>query len=235
MGHGRRRRLCALIATGCVVAGCGSGESQNAQSAHAVLAASRELQETISHDAAASAAAVRQLLAHVNADCPGVLANAARDGGPLREEAFQAVELARGQVTDPARRRFARILAGLRFSDPGMTREAQEAARAYVLHAAIPTPDVCAYARAFIRAGGLSTPPGTGRLLAAQRAAEEASFTSPPLLRAPTLRTTLEQYESAAERRRREARENETLNGAPAHAFVRNAEALQRELGLRST
>jgi hypothetical protein len=200
-----------------------------------LLAASRELQETTSHDAAASAAAVERLLADVHADCPWMLAKAPHDGGPLRGEAFEAVELARRQVTDQALRHFAGILAGLRFSDPRVTREAHEAARADVLHAAIPTPDLCADARAFIRSGGMNTPPGTRSLLSAERAAEEATFTSPPFVTGPTLRTTLQRYEGAAERRRREAQEQEALNGAPAHAFVRSAEALQRELGLAPT
>jgi hypothetical protein len=241
MGRVGHAVLGALLAAVCAVSGCGSSESLDERSGRAFVAALQSVEESRSRDAKAGEAVVVRLLARVRASCPGVLFHAPLDGGELRREAFDAIEIARRQGNRPASKRFTRIVSALRFSEPEISREVQEAVRADSLRTAMALPDICADARAFMRSHGKLTPPGTRRLFAEEHVFEEAEplapvpLSSPAITPADTLLAILQRYESPAERRRRAVRERENLDGAPAREFVRNGERLLRELGLPSS
>ena len=234
-GHGS---LCALIAAVCAVAGCGSSESLDERSGRMFVAALQSVEQTRGRDVRGGEAMVLRLLAGVRASCPGVLAHAPHHGGVLAREAFDAIEIARRRGLRSATERFTRTVGRLHFSEPELTHELREAVRADSIRAAMPAPDICADARAFMRSHGKRTPPGTRRLFNEEQAFEEAWPSGPLRLDSSaippghTLLALQQRYESPAERRRRTIQEREDLNGAPARELLRDDERLRRELGL---
>lgn len=237
MRSGGRIVGCALLAGACACAGCGAsgaGPGQDARSARAYLAAELVLETAEQGMQARQEEAARRLIARVRADCPEVLAHAPAGGGPLRGEAFDAVEIARRAPVVAALRRFASAIADLRFGSPALTSELRLQSRAVSMRAAISQPDICADARAFVHSGGRLEPVGTARLMTEREAVEGADERAGGHAQQALL-ATIDRYESEAERRRRAAETHAAFNGPPAHAFVRESEELLRALGMPST
>jgi hypothetical protein len=235
--------VCALAIV-CAAAGCGSGESSGARTAHAYLAAVDAAETATREEQDKAQAEAHALIARVALDCPGVLADGR--GNPLREEAVDALEIARRRPSVWILRRFAETVSRLHFEDPRATKELGEDARSAVATAALRLPDLCADARAWVRSPAWSRaasdgPPGTERLKQAVAAAEPEPTWLPlavPYMKVPpgeSLYSLRRRYETRAEREAREARNREPADSPVARWFVRDMEELERTLGLSPT
>jgi hypothetical protein len=225
-----------IVITAWVAAGCGSGESPDARAAHAYIAALDVAETTTAAERARANAAGEALIVRVARGCPGVLHGIAGTGGALREEATDALMIARHEQAAETGRRFLATMRPLSFAHTTRaTQELRNYAAAISARLALSPPDLCADARAYARSGGKRVAPGTIRAEEAEEAATE--WLCMPAFpeggcEGESLQALVERFESATERRAREARRKEDLDGAPARAFAHEQADLVHALGL---
>jgi hypothetical protein len=234
--------LCALVAV-CAACGCGSGESPEARTAHAWLAAVDAAETATRGKQDEAQAEAHALIAEVAHNCPGVLADGRAD--PLREEAADALEIARRRPSAGILPHFAATVGHLHFDDPRATQELREDERSAIATAALALPNLCADAHAWVRAPASSTaaqggPPGTERVekeVAAARPGPTWLPLAAPHLVPPgeSLYSLRRRYETPAERRTREAHFKAPADSPAARWFVHDLEELDRDLGLSPT
>jgi hypothetical protein len=223
----RRLGIAALAATAPWLLACGGSPhagSRDSISTHAYAVALEQLQSGERAERQAKAASAQRLIARVAARCQDLLADAPQTEGPIREETFEAVALARRATVKAVLERFIARVAHLRFNDAGAAGEVAHDRLAVSLELAGAPPNVCADARAY-RAFRRSVPRGTARLRA-QTAAVEA------LVSAGVVGEALWARADAADRRRLVARPSAAGQEADQGDGLAEAFALQRALGL---
>lgn len=228
----------ALLVAACLAtAGCGSIESRDERAARAFLTAVHELEAAAARDAPQEQKAVRQLLARVRADCPGVLSGAPADGGPLRREAVAAIGIARRRPVKAELAHFIGLVRVLSFTHPDIKVEADKMASDDGRLAALPQPNLCADARAYMLSRGKTLPAGTRRLFKDSDGADRRSrIAYVPLAEITTLRGLTLRYESAGAWLHRAAANarlaRKLLGGAPEPLLTERNQLLSA-LGLR--
>ncbi len=222
-------RAAAFAATAALLTsvGCGSTGNDDASAGRAYVEATETVERAQEAEEAAGDPHARELIARVRSECSGVLLGAPQRGGPLGREAFSAVEDARREGSADALAAFAKSASEMSFSDPELTAVVHRSARAARLLSETSAPDICADARSFVHARGASTPPGTARLLARERALESIELGGQRGL----LEATIRRYSTRAQNARRAAHRRAS-EGRGEREYVSLAMQLLRVLGL---
>ncbi|HTD09425.1 MAG TPA: hypothetical protein VK680_11075 [Solirubrobacteraceae bacterium] len=161
-------------------------------------------------------AAVEALATKVQAECPGVLANAPKPapGTPpsaseaaISEEELEAVFAAAARTERARRARFAHEVAALHWSSSAFTRLVHSQAIDEVEKAAVAPAELCADMRSWLVSGYQSVSVGTERYLHM-----EAALTAKTERAETDIKRELRPYESAADKR--VARKIDTLESA---------------------
>jgi hypothetical protein len=150
-------------------------------------------------------AAIEALAKKVQMECPGVLANAPKpaSGTPptgttaeVSEEEIDAVFGVAEATEDARRRRFAGIVARLRWSNRALTRLVHSQAAAETEKAAIPAPSLCADMRSWVGSGYQAVPASTEHYLKLESALSARTEGTPV-----SVMRKLVPYESLADKR----------------------------------
>jgi hypothetical protein len=111
----------------------------------------------------AAEAALQGLLARVRRECPGLVAGSPQNEASekLTFELVGAMRLVALSPIDGAVARYARAVAGLRWSDAALTRAVRSYARELLTQSRLAVPDFCGALGAWKASGYATLPPGT--------------------------------------------------------------------------
>ncbi len=149
--------------------------------------------------------AIEAFATRLQAQCPGVLANAPKTATgekpsssavKIAEEELAAALGVAEQTEYKRRRAFARAVAPLRWSDRALTRLVRSYALGELAQAKLPAPDLCADASAWVRSGYQSVSPGTESYLRRVAALSQATSGAKEVIM-----RKLGRYESDADKR----------------------------------
>jgi hypothetical protein len=209
----------------------------------AYLQAKHVLRQAEASSLPASQAAVHELVAHVEGQCPNVLAGAPATQaiGALEWQTLTQVSHASGGPTREARIAFARKAERLRWSNQTLTYYARGSAEEARADAELVMPDICSEARAIVASGYQTVPANMAEFERQQNAANSKvtivvhSHETPSGSLEETIMQMLKPYERPGERSLIPRRPTHKQLEEAINSFFSHATEIIHALGLPNT
>ena len=202
--------MCAAVAVTAALAGspaavAATPSSTDASTTHSYLRIVYTQTRTEVANLHAGIVAIEAFATRLQAQCPGVLANAPKTAAgekpsdsavKIAEEELAATFGVAERTEYKRRRAFARAVAPLRWNDRALTRSVRSYALGELAQAKLPAPDLCADASAWVRSGYQSVSPATESYLRRVAALSQATSGAKEVIM-----RKLRRYESDADKR----------------------------------